>query len=105
MFIRENPRLQPNSRTNRDHDARFADVHAARPMYDADVRYLELLVSFDAQALHFGQRHRVIGFINEIQRLFAFGPFACIAVERDRRATLRQHHAPRYRTHIDRLRR
>ena len=67
-------------------DACIADLKLAEAVNDADVRNLELLLRPLDQLLHFLQRHRLIGFVNKVQRLAALRELADVSVKRDGRA-------------------
>src|SRR5688500_19589946 len=45
----------------------------------------------------------ILSFVNQVQRSFSLGPFACVTVECDCGPTLRQHNSSRYLAHVDRL--
>ena len=90
-------------RADGDHDTGFTDIQSPGAVHDPDVGNLESLVSFSAEALHLSQRHRVIRFINQVQRSFSLGPFARVAIQRDCGSTLRQHNASRNLAHVDRF--
>src|SRR4051812_9469463 len=71
---------------DRDDDRSLADVGAPRAVDDADVRDMETLVRLAPEASHLGERHRGVGFVDEVERAASFRPLACVAVERDGRA-------------------
>src|SRR6188474_2636835 len=88
-----------------DHDARLTNLQASGAMYDPNVRDLKTLVRVAAQPLHLRQRHRIVSFINQVERFPSRRPFARITIERNRRATLAWDYTPRHLAHVDRLRR
>src|SRR5215207_1125243 len=77
-------------RAHGNHDARFADVQAAGSMHNADVSYRKTRVSLGAQPLHLRQPHLLVCLVNEVERSFPLGPFACITVEGNCCSTFRQ---------------
>src|SRR5436853_4177574 len=84
-----------------DNDAGVADFQAAGAMNDADVGDVESLVSLFTQSFHLAQGHRLVGFVNEVERAAAAGPFARIAIERHRRAAFGENHATSDRADVD----
>src|SRR2546428_13448554 len=75
-----------------DNGAGLADFQAAGAMNDADVGDVESLVSLFAEALHLAQSHRLVGFVNEIERAAAFRPFARVTIQRDAGAAFGENH-------------
>ena len=76
-------------RTDADHDACLANFQTARAMHDAEVGDVEFFVCLCTQFFHFAQSHRRISFVNQVERAAAFGPFARITIECDRRTAFR----------------
>src|SRR6266568_5954704 len=66
-----------------DNDAGLADLQAAGAMNDADVGDVESLVSLCSQSFHLTQSHRLVSFVNEMQRAAALRPFARVTIQRD----------------------
>ncbi len=84
-------------------DARLADFQTTGAMHDADVRDVELFVNVRAQFFHLAQSHRFVSFVHEIKCAPPLGPFARVAVERNRRAAFRKYDAASDSADIDRL--
>ena len=52
-------------------------------MNDADVGDVESLVSLCSQSFHLTQSHRLVSFVNEMERAAALRPFARVTIQRD----------------------
>src|ERR1700741_974910 len=88
---------------DRDDDARFANLETPSTMNDADLCNLKARMSFPFESLEFLERHRSVGLVDQIQSPPPACPFARVAIKRNCRATLRQHHSARDSANIDRL--
>src|SRR6478672_10430442 len=87
--------------THCDNNACIANFQTASSMHYSHVSNLETFVRFSSELLHFRQRHRFVGFIDQVLSFTPGSPLARVSIQRNRGSAFCEYNPTSHWAYID----